>query len=98
MIEVKNLTKSFDKVKVLEDLNFTIKDEAIYGLIGANGAGKSTLLRIINDIYNQDNGEVLVDGVNVKDNQEIQQDFVFFPDDLFLYKSYTFLDTAYYYK
>jgi len=98
MIEVKNLTKSFDKVKVLEDLNFTIKDEAIYGLIGANGAGKSTLLRIINDIYNQDAGEVLVDGVNVKDNQEIQQNFVFVPDDLFFYPSYTVLDTAEYYK
>lgn len=51
MIEIKNLSKSFEDHLVLENLNTTIKTGSIYGLVGANGAGKSTLLRIINDVY-----------------------------------------------
>ena len=63
MIEIKNLTKSFNDDKiVLENLNCTIKDNAIYGLVGANGAGKSTLLRLITSIYKSDSGSILIDG------------------------------------
>ena len=51
MIEIKNISKKFDTVSVLENLNCTIKDECIYGLVGANGSGKSTLLRLINSIF-----------------------------------------------
>ena len=51
MIKIENLSKKYDKDNVLDNLNCTIKDNAIYGLVGANGAGKSTLLRIINGIF-----------------------------------------------
>ena len=54
MIKITNLTKSYGKKKVLENLNSTIKTGSIYGLVGANGAGKSTLLRIINDVFDKD--------------------------------------------
>ena len=84
MIEIKELTKSFDKNKtVLENLNCTIKDNAIYGLVGANGSGKSTLLRLINSIYQSDSGTILINGENVYDNEGLKQDMVFVPDDLF---------------
>ena len=51
MIEIKNISKCYGDIKVLDKLNCTIQDGLIYGLVGANGAGKSTLLRIINGIY-----------------------------------------------
>ena len=66
MIELKNLSKAFGKDKqVIENLNCTIPDNAIYGLVGANGAGKSTLLRLICSIYEPDKGEILIDNVNL---------------------------------
>lgn len=99
MLEIKNLTKSFNKdTLVLENLNCTIKDNAIYGLVGANGAGKSTLLRIINSIYDSDTGVVLIDGQNVYDNEKLKQEMVFVPDDLYFYAGYTLLDMAIYFE
>ena len=99
MIEIKNLTKSFNDDKiVLENLNCTIKDNAIYGLVGANGAGKSTLLRLITSIYKSDSGSILIDDKEAFDNEEIKQDIVFVPDDLYFYSNYTLMDMAEYYK
>ena len=54
MIEITDLSKSFENHTVLEKLNCNIKTGSIYGLVGSNGAGKSTLLRIINNIYKKD--------------------------------------------
>lgn len=99
MIEIKNLSKSFDgKNYVLENLNCKIKDNAIYGLVGANGAGKSTLLRIINSIYTADEGMVLIDNKPAYDNEELKQEMVFVPDDLYFFPGYTLMDMAEYYK
>jgi len=99
MIQIKNLTKSFNgETYVLEKLNCTIKDNAIYGLVGANGAGKSTLLRLINSIYKADDGEVLIDNENVYDNELLKQEMVFVPDDLYFFPSYSLMDMAEYYK
>lgn len=98
MIEISNLSKKYDKDMVLDNLNCTIKDRSIYGLVGANGAGKSTLLRIINGIFRQDSGSVLIDGNAVFENEEVKQELVFVPDDLFFYPGYTLLDMAKYYK
>ena len=85
MIKIENLSKKYDKENVLENLNCTIKDGCIYGLVGANGSGKSTLLRLINGIFTPDKGIICVDGEDVIDNAEIKQDMVFVPDDLFFY-------------
>ncbi len=98
MIEIKNLSKSFDKKNyVLENLNCTIKDNAIYGLVGANGAGKSTLLRLINSIYNADKGTIFIDNEDVYDNATLKANMAFVPDDLFFYNNYSLLDMIYYY-
>lgn len=99
MIEIRNLTKSFNPDSfVLENLNCTIKDNAIYGLVGANGAGKSTLLRLINSIYKPNSGSISIDGINTYDNEELKQEMVFVPDDLFFYSGYTLMDMASYYE
>lgn len=53
--------------KVLEDIDFTIEPGQTVGIIGSTGSGKSTLVQMIPRLYDADEGEVLVDGINVKD-------------------------------
>ena len=98
MIKITNLSKKYDNDYVLDNLNCNIKDNCIYGLVGANGAGKSTLLRLINSVFIPDKGSIKVDGEEVFENEKIKQKMVFVSDDLFFYPSYTLLDTAKYYQ
>ena len=98
MIKIEGLSKAYDKDKVLDNLNCEVKDNCIYGLVGANGAGKSTLLRLINNIFLPDSGHITIDGEEVNDNEYLKQKMVFVPDDLFFYPSYTLMDTAKYYE
>lgn len=69
MIEIKDLYKTYDtkdgKVEALKDINITIEDGDIYGIIGMSGAGKSTLVRCINMIERPTKGKVLIDGVDM---------------------------------
>ncbi len=67
MIEIKNLTKTFGEVKAVDDLSINIYP-GINGLVGENGAGKSTLLRLISDVYQSDDGTILIDE---KENHEV---------------------------
>lgn len=66
MIEIKNLCKTFQtadgKVEALKDINLTIVDGDIYGIIGMSGAGKSTLVRCINMLERPTRGSVIIDG------------------------------------
>ena len=59
MIEGRNLQKSYEQNKVLNDFSFSISENSIYGLLGKNGAGKTTLIRIINQIIAPDKGQIL---------------------------------------
>ena len=98
MIKITNLSKKYDTTYVIDNLSCTIKDNCIYGLVGANGAGKSTLLRLINSIFIADKGSIMVDGEEVFENEKMKQKMVFVSDDLFFYPSYTLFDTAKYYQ
>lgn len=75
MIEIKNLQKSFGSNEVLKDINITIQDGEIYGLIGVSGAGKSTLLRCINGLESYDGGSLKIDGTEVSQlsHQELRK-------------------------
>ena len=65
LIEIKNVNKYFGDTQVLKDINITIKDGEIFGIIGHSGAGKSTLLRCINRLEDFSSGQVLIDGTDV---------------------------------
>ena len=69
MIELKNLSKSFETadgtVNALKNVNLTINDGDIYGIIGMSGAGKSTLVRCINMLERPTEGSVLIDGRDI---------------------------------
>lgn len=70
VLEVKNLTKSFDKIKVLDDINLEIYEGDIVGLIGPNGAGKTTLIKTILNLYKYDHGSVNICGYDTRSNLE----------------------------
>jgi D-methionine transport system ATP-binding protein len=70
LIEIVNLQKSFDHIKVLRDITLDIAKGDIYGLIGRSGAGKSTLLRCINGLETYDSGSLIVDGFEVKSHND----------------------------
>lgn len=69
MIEIKNLYKTFNtkdgQVEALKNVNITVNDGDIYGIIGMSGAGKSTLVRCINMLERPTQGQVLVDGIDI---------------------------------
>lgn len=69
MIEIKNLSKiyntNYGEFKALEDINITINDGDIFGIIGMSGAGKSTLLRCINLLEKPSSGHVLINGEDI---------------------------------
>lgn len=65
VIEIRGLTKRFNGEAVLDSVSLVVKKGKIFGLVGRSGAGKSTLLRCINRLIPIDEGEVLVDRVDV---------------------------------
>jgi zinc transport system ATP-binding protein len=65
MIKIKNLSFSYDKIDVLQDINLTIKQKDFLAIIGPNGGGKTTLLKLILGILQPKNGEIILqDGFN----------------------------------
>ena len=62
LLEIKNLNKSFDNKEILKDINITISNGRIVGLLGKNGVGKSTLIKLINDLLTPTSGEILIKG------------------------------------
>jgi len=65
ILEMRNINKSFYNVKVLDDVNFTLKPGEVHALVGENGAGKSTLMKIMMGIYHRDQGEIFFEGKEV---------------------------------
>lgn len=64
-IEVKNLTKSFDDRKILDDISFKVEPGKILSIVGFSGSGKSTVLKIISGLIEKDSGEVNISGGDV---------------------------------
>ena len=62
LLEIKNLSKKYEKKEVLKDINLKITNGKIIGLLGKNGAGKTTLIKLINDLLTPTSGEILVKG------------------------------------
>lgn len=90
MIEVKDLRKHFAEVKAVDGVSFIARDGEITGLLGPNGAGKTTTLRMLYTLMNPDQGQVLVDGIDVaRDAQAVRRQLGVLPDARGLYKRLT---------
>ena len=84
MLSVKNISKSYVSHKALDNVSIDINQSSIFGLLGPNGAGKTSLIRIINQIINQDEGNIYLEGrpINYDDVRKIG----YLPEERGLYK------------
>ena len=64
-IEVKNLTKSFDDKKVIDNISFRVEEGKILSIVGFSGSGKSTVLKLISGLIEKDSGEIITTGGDV---------------------------------
>ena len=82
MIEIKNVTKKYGDIKALDDISFTVNDGDIFAFIGHNGAGKTTLIKSIVGIHDFDAGDILIDGISIKENPvECKKIMAYVPDN-----------------
>ncbi|MCX4259207.1 MAG: ATP-binding cassette domain-containing protein [Muribaculaceae bacterium] len=84
ILEISNVSKSYNGHKALSDISLNIPEGSVYGLLGPNGAGKTTLLRIINHITAPDSGTVTFNGHTL--NADDVNDIGYLPEERGLYK------------
>lgn len=90
VIEVKNLVKKFDTKKVINEINFSVKEGEIFGFLGPSGAGKTTLIKMLIGEYSITGGEALVFGtIPNKLNEEITNKISAVMDNFGLYERLT---------
>ena len=98
MIELKGLSKSFGDIEAVKDVNVTIKEGAVFGLIGTNGAGKSTVLRLMAGVLKPDAGLALVDNMPVYDNADAKGRLFFIADEPYFFTNAAPRDMERYYS
>ena len=84
IMEFREVVKTFSDVKALNGVSFRIPQNSIFGLLGPNGAGKTTLIRIITKIFAADSGEIIFDGINIKEQQSANIGYM--PEEKGMYK------------
>ncbi len=94
MIEIKNVSKSYNgKTKALDKVSFNIENGKIFAFIGHNGAGKTTMIKSIMGIIDFDEGEILINGNNIKTNPiKCKMDMAYLPDNPDLYENMRAID------
>jgi len=95
ILDVKNLTKSFDAKIVLDNLSFDLEKGEVFGLLGPNGAGKTTIIRIILDIIRADQGEIKIFGEKFDEN--LKEKIGYLPEERGLYQKITVLECLRYF-
>ncbi|MBT9779832.1 ATP-binding cassette domain-containing protein [Clostridium sp. MCC353] len=98
MIEAVNLTKRFDDIVAVDNINATIKDGSVFGLIGTNGAGKSTFLRMASGVLKPDEGQITIDGIPVYENEAVKARFFYISDEQYFFSNSTPKDMMNYYR
>ncbi len=88
-IDFKKVSFAYDKEKVIDDLNLKIDAGEVFALVGPTGAGKSTAAKLMSRLYDADEGEILLSGINIKDIafNSLRQNISVVPQDVFLFDS-----------
>ena len=90
MIEVSHISKSYGKVKALQDVSFSVKKGEVFGLIGPDGAGKTSMYRILCTLLLADEGTATVDGFDVvRQMKDIRRRVGYMPGRFSLYQDLT---------
>ncbi len=98
MIKIESLTKSFGRIKALDDLNLEIKRGELLGIIGPNGAGKTTAIRMACCILKPDFGDIKIDGISIhEDPIRIKSMIGYLPEEPNLYERFKAKDLLKYF-
>lgn len=86
-VELRNVTFKYDEEKVLHNITFSVKSGQTVGVVGPTGSGKTTLVNLICRFYECSSGEVLIDGINVKNisKSKLRDNIVITMQDTFLF-------------
>ncbi|ADU26539.1 ABC transporter ATP-binding protein [Ethanoligenens harbinense] len=98
MVTLEHLTKKYADFTAVKNLDGTIEDGCIYGLVGFNGAGKTTLLKTIAGVYRADAGRVLVNGENIYENERLKSGVFLLSDDMYFLPQSTLKEMAKFYR
>lgn len=98
MLEMQDVTKTFNGLTALDHLSMSIPKGTVYGLIGPNGAGKSTAIRCLVGIYRPDSGQITLEGQPIYENPPVKARIGTIPDEIFYFPSATLEDMRKYYK
>ena len=94
MLEAKNVVKTFDGFRALDDATLTVPKGTVYGLVGPNGAGKSTIIRHFTGVYRPDSGEILLDGQNIYENPDAKRRMTVIGDDWYYFPQASIAEMA----
>ena len=72
IVETRGLCKKFGSFYALKDIDITLREGEIHGLVGENGAGKSTLIKILTGVYPKTSGEIFVSGKSVEIDSPVE--------------------------
>ena len=90
MIQLNNISKSFDGIYAVKDLSITVQKGEVFGLVGPNGAGKTTTIRILTSLLRPDEGSVFIGGFSIIDEPIRAKSILgYVPDRAFLYEKLT---------
>lgn len=90
MIEINRLSKSYDEITALQEVNCSIGRGEIVGLLGPNGAGKTTLIKILTGYLHPDDGAARINGHDVMEEAiEVQKNIGYLPENAPLYPDLT---------
>lgn len=98
MIEVRNLTKSFDGFQALSNVNITVPKASVYGIVGPNGSGKTTLIKHMVGILIPDQGTIKINDEEVFDNPAVKEKIAYVPDDLYFFPQANINDMIRFYR
>ena len=90
MIEVRNLTKNYGRLKAVQNVSFSVGQGQVLGFLGPNGAGKTTIMKILTGFHFPSEGSALVDGIRIdEDPVEVKKRIGYLPESIPLYEDLT---------